>query len=160
VLPDARLSRVRELGGSMQNLISTFSPWKSFQFVNEQLFWEQGSPHCHDCHGPPHAARVRFYDDRSPPRRLAAVARSDAWKTPPVQVGSCQDATRRQRLPWVVGSDLWCDNRGEDYLLRDRRDEDCDPEERSCALAALGPHLRPAAILVACRAYSSCFPGT
>ena len=55
----------------MQDIIS---------FVNEQLCWEKWSPHRHDCHDPPHEARGEFLDDRSPPRRLAAVARSDPWK--------------------------------------------------------------------------------
>ena len=50
-------------------------------------------------------------------------------------------------MPWVVGSDLWNNSRGGDYLLRDRRDEDGDPEEESCALAALGT---PKIALVAC----------
>ena len=121
----------------MQNFISTFSPSKSFQFVNEQLFWEQGSPHCHDCHGPPHALRVGFHDDISPLGRFAAVARSDPWKATPAQLGFPGDATRRRRLPWVVGSDLWNNNRGGDYLLRDRRDEDGDPEEEFCSVAGL-----------------------
>ena len=116
----------------MQNFISALSPSKSFQFVNEPLSRERGSPHHHDCHGPPHPA----------------------W------VGFPEDATRRRRLPWVANPDLWSNNRGEDYRLRDTPDEDGDPEEKSCALAALGPHLRPAAMLVACRAYLSCFPGT
>ena len=132
------LFRVREPGGSMQTFISTFSPSKSFQFVNEQLSREQESPHCHDCHEPPHAPRVGRHDDRSPPRRLAAAARSDPWKTPPAQVGFCQDATRRRRLPWVAGSDLWNNSRGEDYLLRDGRGEDCHAEQEICALARFG----------------------
>jgi hypothetical protein len=51
----------------MQNFIS---------FVNEQLNREDESPHRHDCHDPPHAAGMGFHDDRSPPRRLAAVASS------------------------------------------------------------------------------------
>ena len=93
----------------MQNFISTFSPSKSFGFVNEQLCWEQGSRHCHDCHDPPHAPRVGCHDDRSPPRRLAAVARSDLCRT----------------------------NRGQDYLRRDRWGEDGNPEEDSCALTDL-----------------------
>jgi hypothetical protein len=131
----------------MQNFISTFSPSKSFQFVNEQLSREEESPHRNGCHSPPHAPRVGGHDDRSPPRRLAAVARSDPWKTPPAQVGFYGDATWRRRLPWVVGSDLWNNSRGGDYLLRDRRDEDGDPEEESCALAALGT---PKIALVAC----------
>jgi len=122
----------------MQNFISTFSPSKSFQFVTEQLSREKESPHRHDCHGPPHAPRVGRHDDRSPPRRLAAVARSDPWKTPPAQVGFSQDATWRRRLPWVVGSDLRNNGRGGDYLRRDRRGEDCHPEQEICALAALG----------------------
>ena len=41
-------------------------------------------------------------------------------------------------MPWVVGSDLWNNSRGEDYLLRDRQGKDCDPEEEFCALAPLG----------------------
>jgi len=101
-------------GGAI--LTTSFSPSKSFQFGNEQLCWEQGSPQCHDCHSPPHAARVGFHDDRSPPRRLAVVARSDPWKTTPAQVGFPGDATRRRRLPWVVGSDLWNNSSGGDYL--------------------------------------------
>ena len=80
----------------MQNFIS---------FVNEQLHWEQESPHRHDCHDPPHTAGMGFLDDRSPPRRLPAVARSDLWKATPAQVGFPGDATWRRRLPWVVGSD-------------------------------------------------------
>jgi len=147
------LSRVREPGGSMQNFISTFSPSKSVQFVNEQPCWEQSSPHCHGCHGPPHAPRVGLHDDRSPPRRLAAIARSAPWKTPPSQVGFRGDATRRRRLPWVVGSDLWNNSRGGDYLLRDRRDEDGDPEEEFCALTALGiPKIARGACALTCGA--------
>ncbi|GEM_PF-432756 len=108
----------------MQNFISTFSSSKSFQFVNEQICWEQRSPHRHDCHDPPHAVRVGRHDDRSPPRRLAAVVRSDPWKIPPAQVGFRGDATWRRRSPWVVGPDRWNIGRGEDYLPRDRRGED------------------------------------
>jgi len=122
----------------MQNFISTFSPSKSFQFVNEQLSREQESPHRRDCHGPPQAARVRRHDDRSPPRRLAAAARSDPWKTPPAQVGFRGDATWRRRSPWVVGSGLWNNSRGGDYLPGDRCGKDCHPEQEICALAALG----------------------
>ncbi len=44
----------------MQNFISTFSPSKSFQFVNEQLCRQQGSPRRHDCHSPPHALAWDF----------------------------------------------------------------------------------------------------
>jgi len=121
----------------MQNFISTFSPSKSFQFVTEQLSREKESPRRHDCHDPPHAPRVGRQDDRSPPRRLAAVARSDPWKTTPAQAGFCQDATRRRRLPWVVGSDRWNTGRGGDYLRRDRRGEDCHPEQEICVLARL-----------------------
>jgi hypothetical protein len=137
----------------MQNLISTFSPSKSFQFVNDQLSREGGSPHCHDCHDPPHAARVGRHDDRSPPRRLAAVARSDPWKTPPAKVGFRGDATRRRRLPWVAGSDRWNTGRGKDYLRRYRRGEDCHPEEEFCDLAALGtPKIACGACALTCGA--------
>ncbi len=94
----------------MQNFIISFSPSKSFQFVNEQLCRGGGSPRRYDCHGPPHPARV----------------------------GLREDVTRRRRLAWVVWSDLWNNSRGGDYLLRDRRDEDGDPEEQFCALAASG----------------------
>ena len=62
----------------MQNFIS---------FVNERLSWEEINPYCHDCHDPPHAARAALHDDRSPPRRLAGVARSVRWKTTLAQVG-------------------------------------------------------------------------
>jgi hypothetical protein len=113
----------------MQNFIS---------FVNEHLSWEEDCPHRHDCHDPPHAADVGFHDDKSPPRRLLGVARSGPWKAMPAQVGFPGDATRRRRSPWVVGSDLWCNNRGEDYLRRDRRGKDCHPEQGICRLARLG----------------------
>jgi hypothetical protein len=122
----------------MQNFVSTFSPSKSLRFVNEHFSRKQQHPHRLDCHSPPHASRVGLHDDRSPPRRLAAVARSDPWKTPPAQVGFRGDATRRRSLPWVVGSDRWNTGRGEDYLRRDMPDEDCHPEEEFYALAALG----------------------
>jgi hypothetical protein len=55
-------------------------------FVNEQRCWED-SPHCHDCHDPPHEARGGFVEDISPPRRLAGVARSDPWKVTRAQLG-------------------------------------------------------------------------
>ena len=112
----------------MQNFIS---------FVNEQLNREDESPHRHDCHDPPHAAGMGFHDDRSPPRRLAAVARSAPWKATPAQVGFPRDASRRQRLPWVVGSTLWNSSRGEDSLVRDHRGEDCHLETEFCAVSGL-----------------------
>jgi hypothetical protein len=63
----------------MQNFIS---------FVNEQLNREEQSPHRHDCHDPPYTAGMGFLDDRSPPRRLPAVARSGPPRgTTPAQVG-------------------------------------------------------------------------
>ena len=79
----------------MQNFIS---------FVNEHLRWEEESPHCRDCHDPPHAAGTGFLDDQSPPRRLPALARSAPWRTTPAQMGFRGDATLRQRLPWIVGA--------------------------------------------------------
>jgi hypothetical protein len=109
----------------MQNIIS---------FVNEQLNWEEESPHRHDCHDPPHTAGMGFLDDRSPPRRLPAVARSDPWKATPAQVGFTGCAMRSRRSPWVVESDLWCNSRGGDYLRSDRRREDCHPEQELCPL--------------------------
>jgi hypothetical protein len=128
----------------MQNFISTFSPLQSFQFVNVQLCWEQRSPHCHGCHGPP---RIGRYGDRSPPRRLAAVARSHPWKTLPAQVGFRGDATWRPRLPRVAASDLWNNCRGEDYLRRDRHGED----------GYLAGHATWYAGLIESTAQSSCF---
>ena len=107
----------------MQNYITSFSASKSSQFVNDQLSWDEGSPHRHDCHDPPHGARVGFLDDRPPPRRLAAVARSDPWKVTRAQAGFPGDATRRRRLLWVA-SDCWNTGRGEDYPLRDQPCED------------------------------------
>ena len=56
----------------MQDIIS---------FVNEQICWEEVSPHYHDCHDPPHAVCVGFLDEKSPPRRLAADTRADLWKS-------------------------------------------------------------------------------
>ena len=85
-------------------------------FVNEQLRWEQESPHRHECHDPPHTAGMVFLDDRSPPRRLPAVARSDPWRRFPAGMLFPGDASRRRRLPWVVGPDLWNSSSGGDYL--------------------------------------------
>ena len=102
----------------MQNFIS---------FVNEQLRWEQESPHRHDCHDPPHTAGMEFLDDRSPPRRLPAVARSGPWKATPAEVAFPGDAVWRQRLLWVVGSDLSANNTGEGW----RRESD-QTSQRNC----------------------------
>ena len=74
----------------MQNFISAFSRSKSFQFVNEQLSREGGSPRRHDCHGPPQLC----------------------------QVGFREDVTRRRRLPWVVRSDLSANDTGEGWGSR------------------------------------------
>jgi hypothetical protein len=93
----------------MQNFIS---------YVNEQVNLEEESPHRHDCHDPPHAARGGFLDDQSPPRRLPAVRRSDPWNTTPAQGGFPGDATCRRRLPWVGGSDRWNNSRGKDCQQR------------------------------------------
>jgi hypothetical protein len=106
-------------------------------FVNDQHNWEEVSPHRHDCHDPPHAVRVGFLDDQSPPRKLAGVARSGPWRTTPAQVGFPRDATRRRRPPWVVASDGWTTGRGMDYLRRNRRGEDSHPEEESRELAGV-----------------------
>jgi hypothetical protein len=106
-------------------------------FVNEQLRWEQESPHRHDCHGPPHAAGMGFLDDRSPPRRLLAMARSDPWKVIRAQAGFPGDAIRRRRLPRVVGSDRWNTGKGRDCLRRDLHGEDGHPGREIYALAAL-----------------------
>ena len=100
----------------MQNFISTFSRSKSFQFVNEQLCWEKRSIHCDGCHSPPHALRIGLDDDRSPPGRLAAVARSDPWTAPPAHVGFSGDVIGSRRLPWAVGSDLSANNTDEGGL--------------------------------------------
>ena len=121
----------------MQNFIGSFSPSNSFHFVNEQLYWEEVSPHRHDCHDPPHATRVGFHDAKSPPRRLAAVARSGPWKATPATVGFPGDATRRRRLPWVVGSDCWNNGGGKDCQWRYLRGEDRHPEMEFCPIAGL-----------------------
>jgi hypothetical protein len=65
------------------------------RFVNEQLCWEEVSPHYHDCNDPPHAACVGFLDEKSPLQRLAGVARSDPWDATPGQVEFPGCATRR-----------------------------------------------------------------
>ena len=111
----------------MHNLIS---------FVNEQLCWEEVSAHRHDCHDPPHAVRMEFHDDQSPPRRLRGVARSDLWKAPS-QVGFPGNVTRRRRPPWIVASDRWTTGRGMDYLRRNWRGEDRHPEQEIYALASM-----------------------
>ena len=100
----------------MQNSTIRFFQVMSFQIVNEQLCWEQRSIHCRDCHSPPHALRIGLYDDRSPPQRLAAVARSDPWTAPPAHVGFSGDVIRRRRLAWVVGSGLSANNLAEGGL--------------------------------------------
>ncbi len=112
----------------MQDIIS---------FVNEQLYWEEFSPHRYDCHDPPHAARVGFYDDRSPPRRLAWVARSDPWKTTPAKVGFPGDAIPRRRLRWVVGSDILS-------LAFFKAESENDIGCRQDVLSALSLRMRPA----------------
>ena len=107
------------------------------RFVNEQLSWEEDTPHRHDCHDPPHATRVGFHDDSSPPQRLAAVARSNPWKTTPAQVGFPGEPTRKRRLPRVAGSDLWNNSRGKDCQQRYLRCKDCHPEQEIHALASM-----------------------
>ena len=102
---------------------------KFISFVNEHLSWEKDSPHRHDCHDPPHATCAGFHDHRSPPRRLAEVARPAPWKTRPDRVGFPGDARRSRRLLWIVGSDRRNIGRGEDYLLRYRNGKECHPEQ-------------------------------
>jgi hypothetical protein len=113
----------------MQNFIS---------LVNDQFYWEEVSPHRHDCHDPPHTIRVGLYDDSSPPRRLAVVAGPTPWKATSAQAGFPEEAIRRGRLHWVVESNLRCNNRGKEYLRRDRRGEDRHPVLEICVLARLG----------------------
>jgi hypothetical protein len=113
----------------MQNIIS---------FVNEQRSWERASPHRRNCHDPPYAIRMGLYDNKSPPRRLTSVERSDPWQATPAQVVFPGDATWRRRLPWAVGSDGWNTGRGKDCQRRYLRGEDCHPEQEICALARLG----------------------
>jgi hypothetical protein len=108
----------------MHVFISSFSRSKSFQLVNDQRGWEEESPHRHDCHDPPHAVRVGFHYDKSPPRRLDGVARSDPWKAP-AQVGLPGDAFPRRRSPRFAGSDRWCNNRGENYLVKENNRTPC-----------------------------------
>src|ERR1017187_2421019 len=120
----------------MQDFISTFA--SPFQFVNVQLYREEVSPHRHDCHDPPHAVGVGFRDHKSPPRRLARVARLQPWKSTLTTVGFPVDATRRGRLHWDVWSDRWNTGMDEDYLRRDGRGEDCHPEQAICSCAGLG----------------------
>jgi hypothetical protein len=121
----------------MQNYITSLSASKSSQIVNDRLSWDEGSPHRHDCHDPPHGVRGGFVEDRSPPRRLPAVARSDPWKVTRAQAGFPGDVTRRRRLPRVAGSDRWNTGTGRDCLRRDRRGEDCHPGQEIQSLAAL-----------------------
>ena len=121
----------------MQNYITSFSALKSSQFINDRLSWDESSPHRHDCHDPPHGVRVGFLEYRSPPRRLAAVARSDPWKVTRAQARFPGDVTRRRRLSWVAGPDRWNTGTGKDCLRRDRRGEDCHPKQEICPFAGL-----------------------
>jgi len=82
--------------------------------LNEQLCWEEYSRHHHHFHDPPHAVCVGFLNGKSPPRRLAGVARSYPWRTTLGGVEFPVDVTRRGRLPWIVG---WNTGRGEDLQL-------------------------------------------
>ena len=122
----------------MQNFITSFCASKPSQIVNDRLGWDEGSPHRHDCHDPPHEARGGFVEDRSPPRRLPAVARSAPWKAAPVQVGLPGDATRKQRSTLVAGLDCWNNSRGKDYLRRNCCGNDCHPEREIHTFAAIG----------------------
>jgi hypothetical protein len=80
----------------MQNRISWF---KSFALVNGQRCWEEASLYYRDYHDPPHATRPGFHDVKSPPRRLAEVARPDPRRTPPAGVVFPRDVIRTRRLP-------------------------------------------------------------
>ena len=102
--------------------------------VNEQLCWEENTPHPHDYHDPPHAPCVGFRNDVSPPRRLAGLARSGPWKATPARVGFPGQAIRRRTSPWVVRFDGWNIRRGKDCQQRYLRDEDRNPGQEICAL--------------------------
>jgi hypothetical protein len=93
----------------MQNIIS---------FVNEQLSWEE-SPRRHDWHDPPHADHGASEDDRSPPHRLASVARSDFWETFATQMSFPGKRFGRRRLFPVVSLDLEANTSGEVWLHPD-----------------------------------------
>ena len=105
------------------------------RFGRKQLCSEKEGFYRHACHDPPHVPRVGFNDERSPPRRSAAVARSDPCKVTPALAFPGDECWRR-RLPYPVGSDLWNNGRGKDWLRRDVCGEDCHPEHESFALAA------------------------
>ena len=104
-------------------------------FVNEQLRWEQESPHRHDCHDPPYTAGMGFLDDRSPPRRLPAVARSDPWRRFPAGMLFPGDAHWRRRLLRVAGSADWSTGRGKDCQQRYLHGEGCYPGREFCGVA-------------------------
>ena len=114
-------------------------------FVNEQFNREEDCPHRHDCHDPPHGVPVGFLDDRSPPQRLPAMARSDPWKVTSAQVGFPADPTRWRRLPWVAGSDRRNMGRGKHCRRRVLCGEECDPEQDvvvSLLYGRAGAHLQ------------------
>jgi len=92
----------------MQNFIS---------FVNEYLIWEEDSPHRHDCHDPPHALRVDFM--------MIDPHCEDwlRWQVRPLEDNTCSvgfrgDATRRRRLPWVMGSGLSATTLNDGWCIR------------------------------------------
>ena len=104
-------------------------------FLNEQFSWEKESFCGHGCHDPPHVPRWGFNEDRSPPRRWTAVARSDPLIVTPA-LAFPGNACWRRRLPCPVGSDPWNNERGKDWLRRDVCGEDCHSENEFFALAA------------------------
>ena len=121
----------------MQNYITSFSASKSSQFVNDRLTWDEGRPHRHDCHDPPHGVRVGFIEDRPPPRRLARVARSDPWKVTGAQVDSGGMQLGGEDYSWLQGQTAGTRRGGKDCPRRDLHGEDCHSGQQIYALPVM-----------------------
>jgi hypothetical protein len=121
----------------MRVYISSFSPSKSFQFVNDQLSWEEENFHHHDYHDPPHALRVGLYDDQYPPQRLAAVARSDHWKTTPAQVGFPRASNPKVKIALVWEGGLLSEQHWRGLVLSEELPSGCLQVKRGLVVQAI-----------------------
>ncbi len=121
----------------MQNFMRLFSPSKLFQLVNGQLSREEESPHPHDCHDPPHAARGGLHDDRSPPRRLAAVARSAPWRTLPARVGFAGGRNSDAKIALGCGVGPLSEQRWRGLVVPEELPSGCVQLERGLVVQAI-----------------------
>lgn len=88
--------------------------------------YDETSLYRRDCHDPPPAAGRGSGGDRSPPRRLGELARSDVRGRPPAGVIFPRDAIPKRRLPSVVKTVRLFRQPGDVFSGRDRLGEDWD----------------------------------